>query len=679
MRLVNCHSSLVLLAAAVGVNVHAADRVVYDEQLQNNFTNISWGGTENFANTTPAHAGTRSIRFLPRDWNGLSVVTTDALDTTTYRGLRFWVHGGSAGGQRVRLFVGNRVGSSTDIRAQADVAPMAGGTIAANAWTQVEVSFDSGAMAFSGTFNNVYLMDWGVDGSEQTPLYLDDVVLLERAPTGGPDPIFSGNFEPVIAPPDNGIVIEPDVNLDGFRSDRYTWRDSAGRPRSAAMVRNTQRDPASKYGGYLRQLTYQLADQSTRTVTGSFNGHPGFGYVVSHFGNGLGSWGVAGYDTPGQFRTLFAGRHHAIHRYTQTFQFAGMNGSGGVSQYPVGITIDWTFVTGRDHPLWSISYDMSSAPVNALEGDSRSPYGDMTFDGAAPGTGDTVMGAAWGERYKFTTTAGPLTLNSPWAWTAPNTVPYANLWTQNVDAEMGMVQTQTITQQDAGGYWGYARWGSTSAAGPACTSGTTSTMPCTWNWPYQLNQYSFLGTDDSTISKRIAWGTNYGFLGKASYPELGDTGMRAGWPRQSYNLHIVLDRHSISPTLSQVQQVETVQNVTLTATQGQVLTQGPAGAGRTDTKPYQPAGYNHVYGTWEVQAAGNAVNLGVQVGSGTLNRPVLVVRGYTGSALPGTVRLNGMTLVRDVDYFPSLDDAGDALWITLNRNLSGNSTLIVSP
>ncbi|MEO8670706.1 MAG: hypothetical protein ABI411_05275 [Tahibacter sp.] len=657
------------LIAACGACASAvADLSIYDEALLNGFSNTSWGGNENLANTGLAHGGTHSIRFLPTNWDGLRFAHNGALNTSAYRGLVFWVHGGVSGGQQLRLFVAN--GSTT--LAQADIASILGAPVAANVWTRVEVSFDAAPVLVNGTFDNVYIMDWR-DGTAQPTVYLDDISLIARV--GVPvDAIFSANFEgpPPVAP--NGIIIEHAVGVGGYQTDRYTWIDSAGRPRSAAMVRNSQGDPSGHQGGYLRQLTYRLPDNSVRTVTGSFDGHPGFGYVVTHYSDDTGGGADLGYNYAGQYATRFAGRHHAIHRYTQTYPMRGKAAGGGVTTYPVAVTIEWAYFTGRDHPLWAISYDLSAAPVNAINADSRSPYGDMTYDGA----NDTVMGVAWGERYKFTSTGGPLTRNSSWTWNASNTVPYALQWTQNVDAEMGLVSTQTIVQQDAGGYWGYDRWNSTSASGAAC-AGSGYTMPCDWNWPYQLNQYSFLGTSDTTTSKRMAWGTNFGFLGQSSYAEMGMAANRSGYPRQSYSLQVVLDRHSISPSLLQMGQVEVTQNTTLSASVGSVLTQGPAGVNRTDTRLFQPAGYNPVFGTWDVQAAGNAAMLNLTIGSGSLRNPIVVLHGYTNVSLPSSVKLGGTTLLQDVDYFPSVDTAAHELWITLNRNLSGTNALTIAP
>jgi hypothetical protein len=92
---------------------------------------------------------------------------------------------------------------------------------------------------------------------------------------------------------------------------------------------------------------------------------------------------------------------------------------------------------------------------------------------------------------------------------------------------------------------------------------------------------------------------------------------------------------------------------------------------------YEPVGYNPIYATWEVRADGNRARFDFTTGSRPVDSPVFVVRGYTASSPPARVSLGGVTLVPDVDYFASLDDAGDALWLTLARSLSGTVTLSV--
>jgi hypothetical protein len=454
--------------------------------------------------------------------------------------------------------------------------------------------------------------------------------------------------------PDAGLVgcpslrIERGVAVDGFLSDRYVWRDGACLPRSAAMVHNDVKDPTGQWGGYLRRYTYEL-DGATRVCDGAVVSHPGWGYTVNHFENSSRD----SKQFPGSFRTLLEGRHHALLEYRWRLDLGGR---------PVLATVHWLFATGKEHPVWAVTFDTSLLAPNAIRADSRAPYGDLLFDGNANAE---ISGVSWGDRYEFVTLHSPLTMASGWDYTRPNLVPFVRSWTNSPDAEMGSVQTQTWRQHDAGGNWLYGSWGKSYPEGP---------MPQDWNWAYQINQYQLPFT---TRSHRLAWGTNFGAVGATEYEGYGGDRKLSGYPYQSYSVFMVLGRHSPSAVLGQVGQVEAFQDVRMTASVGQVLTEGPAGVDRVDAVRYEPVGYNPIYATWEVRADGNRARFDFTTGSRPVDSPVFVVRGYTASSPPARVSLGGVTLVPDVDYFTSLDDAGDAVWLTLARSLSGTVTLSV--
>lgn len=502
------------------------------------------------------------------------------------------------------------------------------------------------------------------------------------------------------------LSAQRDVVVSGRTSDRYSWIDASGNPRSAALAHNNNGTP----GGSLRELTYRVG-AATRTVGVTDSGFSvgaggGFGYIVSHLegyrndGTLDRCTGPVPVESPlgafitGQFQRLATGNHHAIHRYTLVYPLYGCETQGGaITSYPMAVTIDWFFATGRDHPVWAVTLDSSSAPVSgAVRADSRSPYGELLFDGSATSAAHaTIAGVAWGDGRGFTTTSSPVTYNSSWTWNTPNTVPFVKLWTTAPDATMGTVQTQTKAQHDAGGYFGAYDWDKTSADDPAgCTPqrfGPLHEMPCDFNWPYQSLNYELNSgaPDNSTNGSRLAWGTNFGFVGRDDFVVHGSQFFNGpnpdtfadGYPLQSYSTYIVLGTHSGDPVGAQVREIEAVQQTTFSATVGTVAVQGPAGPGRVDNAPFQPAGWDHVYGVWSVTANANSANVNFAVAAGSLRNPILDVHGWVGTTLPASVTLNGAALVRDVDYFPSILDGADALLITLNRTLAGANNRVV--
>lgn len=651
--------------------------VIYDDALQNGFENWSWvapASDLDFAATGAVHSGSRAILFRAHSWQGVSFHWPSAhpLTTAQWPELRLWVRG-DVGGEQIQL----SLQSDANVVAQASLTSfIAGGGIAAGQYRLATIRFADPPLNFTGSFNRINLTDLSGNAAAAPQRVRFDTIALHGS--AGPDPIFANSFEGGGTPPANGLVITRDVTIDGLGGDRFQWRDRAGLARTAVLAHNNGGvGSGGSRGGELREFRYQTA-QGERVVRAPATGAGGFGYVVAHANShthctGGGDSSSLGHFTGGQFQRVFEGRHHAILRFTQAYpRYCTRNAPA--QQYNLPVTIDWMIANGRDHPLWSITWDMSAVPVDRLEDDARAPYGELLFDGATSfANASVIAGVGWGDRYKFTTTTSPFTFNSHWTWNQANLVPYVKLWTSAVDATMGTVSTQTITQQDAGGYWGTTRWNTTSAAGNACAS-PNHRLPCDYNWPFQSINYSIypFNPDETTRSTRLAWGTNFGFLGGASYPTHGYLGNASGWPRKSYATHVVLGTHSADPVGAQVSQVEVIQSLTLSATEGSVVTSGPSGVADATPRTYSPAGYDPVYSALRFNASNNRLTGNIAVASGTLRHPLIVIGNYTGT-LPTTLRLNGQTLIRDQDWLPSVRPAAQELWITLRRDLSGGT------
>ncbi|MBX3224096.1 MAG: hypothetical protein KF795_26510 [Labilithrix sp.] len=516
-------------------------------------------------------------------------------------------------------------------------------------------------------------------------------------------------------PPEPGptgcaVLARRDRTISGRATDEYDWSDRTCRSRTAALVR------VDRKGGHALEFTYPLdVGRRTAGISAESSTRPGgetivvggFGYVVSHLQNAQiatrNGWNdsplgsplcksdtspASTYDSPActtGWARPFTGRHHAIHEFSLNYPRWGRAGGADV-RYDVPVTIHWFFHTGMDATVYAITFDLSSAPANAIVADVRAPYGSMNFDGVAAGTwGGTIGGVGWADRKKFETlAAGAMTMNSPWTWTADNSGPAYNfLWTNTSDAEMGSVATHVIGRMDAGGYdHGATGRGLSSAGGAGCASDSSydnlaHTMPCASNWSFQSVNYAFWNASGNpalnaaTSSKRLAWGADWGYLGRSTFTNVNGNTI-AGHPRVSYSVFVVLDAHSKAPVKGLASQVEVIAATTLTATVGAVRTSGAAGVGRTDTMSYSPIGYSPVYSTWELDAAGNAASVGIDVNApGLLDRPTFVVHGYTAATPPATVTLDGTTLTADQSYFASVNTAAQELWITLNSRLSG--------
>jgi len=484
-------------------------------------------------------------------------------------------------------------------------------------------------------------------------------------------------------PPPTGwadVAIDPAQSVGGFTSDVVRWRDAQNKERSAAMVRNDALDPAGFYGGYVRRFTYQKGDGSTLTATG---GHvaqnPGWGYTLHHQQNGQDRDTLSSRRAPGTYRQVFVGKHHAIHEYAWTVLRTQGDVPAGFPPVdkPIKVTVRWVFSNGKDGPVWAHTIDSSGIAAGSMVADDRSPAGELAFDGSNSGV---VSGAGWGDRYRFKTTSAPLRMSSTWDYTVQNRVPYVQLWSDPLDAEMGAAQTWDWQHKDAGYGWLYPNWGRTSA-NKVVSDGTPSsqTMPADWNWTYQLNQYEI---PFDGASKRVNWGTNFGSVGKASYSGYGDDRSVSGHPFTTRSVRMVMGPRGA--TLAEVDQTTRAMDVAFVASEGTVPTSGPRGFGAAASvsEAYAPAGWNHVYGVFELVAAagGGGVRVQMSTGGQDLVNPVFRIRGFT-QALPSTITLGGATLTSGTDFLPSLvtNEGQSELWLTILRTVRGPIELAVAP
>jgi hypothetical protein len=451
----------------------------------------------------------------------------------------------------------------------------------------------------------------------------------------------------------------------GYDSDVYRWLDADKLPRTAVLTRNSHMDPGGSHGGMLRQFRFHAGGtERVATGTGVRSRWNGWGYVVSHYDNLV----ARSADVSGTFRQALRGRHHTVHEFSWV-----------LSMYPTPVkaTVHWLLATGRDYPVYAITYDTSAAgPAGlAVAADSRAPYGDIAWDG--DGTHALVDGVGWGDKYRFVSLDEPLTAQSRWDYSQPNVVPYALSWSRQADAEMGAVQTLDWVHQNAGGSWLTNNWGRTYAQRVDAGQFGSWLMPPNWNWPFQICQYEM---DDRhpTSSKRLAWGLMYGAVGKPSYWGYGYQSRLSGHPYQSYSVYMVMGQHSKGEVLGQVAQVEHMLKARLQAARGQLLSQGPGGVARSDSVRYPVAGYNSIYGTYELQAdASGAFELGMEAVGGAIENPVFRVHGLGG--VPACLMLDGKALAVDEDYFASYDEQERTLWLTLRRTWSGGHTLSGGP
>jgi alpha-L-arabinofuranosidase len=172
MRATGPFSATVLLAAALVVPASAQNLVVYDELLHAGWQSWSWAAV-NFYAQAPAHGGVRSIEVRIRGAGQALALHHATFPTSSYEALAFWIHGGSAGGQRLQLE------AVVDGVARPPVplaAYLEGGVVPVDGWTRVAVPLSDLGAARTLALTELRLRD--AAGAAQPAFYLDDIALV---------------------------------------------------------------------------------------------------------------------------------------------------------------------------------------------------------------------------------------------------------------------------------------------------------------------------------------------------------------------------------------------------------------------------------------------------------------------------------------------------------------------
>ncbi|MDP1827640.1 MAG: thrombospondin type 3 repeat-containing protein [Archangium sp.] len=475
--------------------------------------------------------------------------------------------------------------------------------------------------------------------------------------------------------------VEDAPGVNGFSTvDKITWRDSKGLDRELYFAKSYPNSIVPQLMGYVTRLTWKKDATAPRIVaeedpSGINAGNAqGWGTNVMHM-HWLQYGGSNPYFGPGFSATtskrdgfdfvqrpLFLGPHHLIFR-VEYKQYTTLL-KPGVERKWVKVTVDWFIADGVDHVVYAITIDASHAYLTdglAFRNNTLAPYslvvpatwkGTQDWAGTYTGAPD---GQSFGDAKLFVTHD-----MANWTYGGVNTIPFIWQWVApaNGDAEAAYVQTETYAQKPAGE--GFA--GGTDASGTRLP-----VYPDLHGLEYSYQMNFFDGYD----SKRLTWGTAYGTL-------YGGGGATPGY--QNYSLALHLGRYSDHGAPSLIQETEGIHNgaVSVRALEGELLTSGPEGTGNPTPHLYSPAGYNHVYRTWELASSGNAVTVAFDLGGITFKRPVFVVHRYTGSEVGAvTVSLNGDALPGS-GYSASIDEAADRLYVTLLSTLSGNNVIQIS-
>jgi alpha-N-arabinofuranosidase len=191
-------SCLILLALTLGFGASArADLIVYDDALGAGWFSNGWGSTVDLASTAVVHTGTNSIAATVGAWSALAL-GHNALDTTPYGKVTFWINGGPVGGQKLHI------SGTLNYSGQPGVdIPL----LTANTWQQISIPLASLGVDNKTNFTGLWFQEFS--GSAQPVFYVDDVALAPSVPT-------------IPAPPLNGgMALYDDAFTNGWQN--WSW------------------------------------------------------------------------------------------------------------------------------------------------------------------------------------------------------------------------------------------------------------------------------------------------------------------------------------------------------------------------------------------------------------------------------------------------------------------------
>ncbi len=243
-------AATLLLPPAV---LSAGPLAVYQDQIQNGFVDWSWA-VHDLSNRTLVHSGTASISFEPDGWTGLYLARDAGIDLSTFESLDFFIHGGSGGGQNIRIgvLVANQLAGDAPVSNF-----ITGGRIPAGQWTRVVVPFSSLGVS-SGVLSGLWFQDGS--GGNQGAVYLDDIQITERAVPPPPPAAVTVSVDPnasrkAVSPLIYGVSFGsasqlnrlkfPSRRWGGNSTTRYNWQTDTSNRASDWFYLNLPEDNAN--------------------------------------------------------------------------------------------------------------------------------------------------------------------------------------------------------------------------------------------------------------------------------------------------------------------------------------------------------------------------------------------------------------------------------------------------
>jgi hypothetical protein len=166
------------------------DYVIAGEGLASGWNDWTSWTAHNLNDTAQAHSGSKSFSITFGTWGGVALQHNSwepTINTSGFHTLVFWIHGGTAGGQKIGI--GPIRGSTWGPGSMQVPVPVA------NTWQKVEIPLSSLGVDGSPNITGFYFQDWS--GGSQPTVYIDDLTLstsyasTAREITGTPAPVIT--------------------------------------------------------------------------------------------------------------------------------------------------------------------------------------------------------------------------------------------------------------------------------------------------------------------------------------------------------------------------------------------------------------------------------------------------------------------------------------------------------
>lgn len=345
---------LLVYTAHSALPIQAASQVIYTDELAANWLELSWADV-NLKATSPVHAGNYSIKINYGATEGFFLRHPGVL-TTGFTHVRFFIHGGSAGGQKLQLYAVRASDPHGEHGPEIAFPEPAAGT-----WREVRVALTD-LQAADTTITG--LVWQGRLERTQPVLYIDDIALVSNESPDGP--VLS-----------NGDVVPRAVPANGTTGVVVRMRVTD--PQGAADISQVTLDARS-----LGRGTVVLRDDGWSSDGAANDGT--YGAVFS----------VAAGTAPGEHMLLVTAQDRAGHRNDLTAgAFVVFAPPGGTTlaalPQPIGWgTSEWNEDTSKD---WQVK---SGVPWNYV-------YQVISYEWYTGGWGEDFVGnfvrQAWEKNY----------------------------------------------------------------------------------------------------------------------------------------------------------------------------------------------------------------------------------------------------------------------------------------